>query len=485
MLTPLVVSLLIAGSVAAQPPDPQWTAKGPPPDWPLPGKLTTTLAFGPTGKWQGPTDSLYRRAREILNRGEYRHAADLFREYQQKNPSSQYLASAMYWQAFALYRAGTDSDLRSADQLLVALREKSTKLAEDAEVKGLKVRIAGALAARGDADAARQLRESAGATADACDREDGEIRAEALSALVQSDPAGSLGALRKVLARRDECSAPLRRRAVYHLIRSGGAEATQIITEVAKSDPSSAVRGEAIGALAQMPGGAGLPLLEQLLNQSSEDAVIQPIVHALGRVSEGDITPAIRRLIERTDVSERVRSDAVMALVTPRGRVRAIRPVRRPGDSATVVESTEPRLSEANATFLKGLYERSQSPTIRRAIVEAMAFGRGPARDAWVIGLLRSPNTDARERNTLIAGLRRSEIAIDEVTKLYDALTDRESRSMLVGILGARTEPAATDKLVDIARRGTDPSIRREAIAALARKNDPRTTKLLLELVER
>src|SRR5512140_2951062 len=53
-----------------------------------------------------PADSLYRVAREALNRGEYKRAADLFREVQRRYPQSQYVADAMYYQAFSLSRTG-------------------------------------------------------------------------------------------------------------------------------------------------------------------------------------------------------------------------------------------------------------------------------------------------------------------------------------------------------------------------------------------
>ena len=62
---------------------------------------------GPRGWLQhDPADSLYRRARETLNRRDYRAAADLFAQITARFPRSGYAADALYWQAFALYRAG-------------------------------------------------------------------------------------------------------------------------------------------------------------------------------------------------------------------------------------------------------------------------------------------------------------------------------------------------------------------------------------------
>jgi len=71
-----------------------------------------------------PADSLYRAARERLNRRDYREAADLFAAISDRFPRSGYAGDALYWQAFALYRLGADGDLHAA---LDALRRQQKK----------------------------------------------------------------------------------------------------------------------------------------------------------------------------------------------------------------------------------------------------------------------------------------------------------------------------------------------------------------------
>jgi len=51
-----------------------------------------------------PADSLYRAAREALDRRDYRTAADLFAQVPLRYPRSGYAADSYYWRAFALYR---------------------------------------------------------------------------------------------------------------------------------------------------------------------------------------------------------------------------------------------------------------------------------------------------------------------------------------------------------------------------------------------
>jgi HEAT repeat protein len=435
---------------------------------------------------QEPQDSLYRRARDLLNRGEYRRSADLFERFEQKNPTSRYAAAAMFWRAFALYRAGTEADMRLALRVLDEQRQRFSVAANDQDVAALVARVNGALASRGDAEAARRLREGAAQGVQACDREDMEVRAEALSALVQTDPNGAADVLRRILARRDECTVTLRRRAVYLLGRDGNAGAAAALVDAAKHDPSPYVKSDAIARLAQIPGPNTIALLEELLNQTTDEVVQRAVLQSLRRVDDAAVSALLRRMIDREDLSETVRAEAIRSLGRASWGVAVATP-RPAGEplSVVVTPKMEARLSDVDASFLRSLYGRTTSRNLRHTILETIARNGGATNDQWLMGIVRDQNEELRYRSAALGRLRRSDVSIEELSRLYDSLTERELRSTLVSILGSREEPAATDKLIEIAKSGTDPSIRRAAISALARKNDPRATKLLLELVEK
>src|SRR5690606_2572724 len=72
--------------------------------------------FGPSSLNlpQDPADSLYREARQLLNRGDWRRAAERFAAVANHRPPSGYAADALYWQAFALHRIGGITELRQA-----------------------------------------------------------------------------------------------------------------------------------------------------------------------------------------------------------------------------------------------------------------------------------------------------------------------------------------------------------------------------------
>ena len=108
-----------------------------------------------------PADSLYRAAREALDRRDYSLAADLFARVPTRFPRSGYAADAYYWRAFALYRSGGTGQLRTALQALDTQRTRYPKAATQGDARALTSRIEGELARRGDPDAVARVTQAA------------------------------------------------------------------------------------------------------------------------------------------------------------------------------------------------------------------------------------------------------------------------------------------------------------------------------------
>lgn len=442
------------------------------------------LAEPPFNTRQGtPEDSLYRQARTALNQGEYRKASDLFRTFEQRFGKSKYVPASMYWQAFSLYRVGTDEELRRALKVLDEQRQRYPDAAGESEVSALLTRVAGALAARGDHEAASRLRQNVAQGKRSCDEEDMEVRAEALSALVQADPVGAQSVLDRTLSRREECYVALRRRAVYLLGRDGVSGGVERLVEVAKGDPEAQVRNDAVGRLGQLRTDAAIKALEQLMtgaDESTRRSVIQSLRHS----ESPEAARIIRRLVERDDLNENDRAEAIRSLMRRNCCGVATTLALTPAAAATPTAHQETTLAENDAAYLRTLYEKTTSRVVKGAILETLTFAGGPGSYDWLMAVIRNPNEDSHNRRAALSRLGR-EVRIDEVVKLYDAMSERQLRGAVIEILGVREEPAASDKLVVIAKTGTDPELRRYAIGALSRKKDPRTTKLLLDLVEK
>ncbi len=405
-----------------------------------------------------PADSLYRLARTALNRGEYRRAADLFGQISQKFPNSAYAADAKYWRAFALYRIGGRDDLRVA---LVALQDsgrgfRQQSLQTDAPV--LAARIRGALARNGD-ESARQALETAATQPGACDREDLAVRVEALNSLGQTDPESTTPILRRVLARRDDCSASLRRAAVYLLGRRTDDEARDLIISAARNDPDIQVRADALRFLAAMPGDQPIATIEEMVRTPGNEQLQRAAIAALGRSDSPRARQSLHNIIERTDLSENLR--------------------------ATALASINPEHSGDNGAYIRSIYPRLDTPRLKAEAIRSIARSGGNDNDQFLLSIVRNQNESSDVRATALRSVGRSTIAIADLAKMYDAADDRRLREQLIGLFARRDEPQATDKLLEIARNGTDPDMRRYAIAALSRKNDPRTKKLLLEIIDK
>jgi len=418
------------------------------------------ITSNPPESWSqtDPADSLYRLARTALNRGEYRRAADLFGQISQKFPNSVYASDARYWRAFALYRIGGREDLRVA---LVSLQDsgrgfRQQSLQTDAPV--LAARIRGALARDGD-ESARQALQTAAAQPGACDREDLAVRVEALNSLGQTDPESTTPILRRVLARRDECSASLRRAALYLLGRRTDDEARDLIISAARNDPDIGVRADALRFLAAMPGEQSIATIEEMARTPGNEQLQRAAIAALGRSDSPRARQSLHNVIERTDLSETLRATALLSVSADRS-----------GD---------------NGAYLRSIYPRLDTPRLKGEAIRAIARIGGSDNDQFLLSIVRNQNESADVRAAALRSVGRSTIAIADLSKMYDAADDRRLREQLIGLFAQRDDPQATDKLLEIARNGTDPDMRRYAISALSRKNDPRTKKLLLEIIDK
>ncbi len=117
------------------------------------------FANEPRPAWQAddPADSLYRAAREQLNRGDYGVAARSFARITEQFPKSTYAGDALYWQAFAHYSVGTTAELREAIRALDDQRKRYPKSSTRGDADALTVRVRGALARSGDSQSAESV----------------------------------------------------------------------------------------------------------------------------------------------------------------------------------------------------------------------------------------------------------------------------------------------------------------------------------------
>jgi HEAT repeat protein len=423
-----------------------------------------SFATSPRAAWlQGDVaDSLYKSAYELLNRGEWRRAAASFATIPQRFPNSGYAADALYWQAFSLYRIGNTDDLNAALRSLETMRTKYPQAKTQSDAAALTTRIRGTLASRGDRSAEAALKQTMSEQGQQCDREDQAVRSEALKALAQTDPGSVAASVKRVLAKKDACSAPLRRTAVYLLGNSGDNTAPALLRDVALNDSEPEVRSAAIQYLARSPSDVAVNTLDEILRTTTDQNVLRTAARALAANPSPRARQSVRALIERADAPERLRIEAIGGF-----------------------EDSQ-RTTDEDAAYLRALYPKMDNPRIKARIARVIGQLGGEQNDQWLFGLMRNNDEPLEVRSAALQRVAsRNNTSIGDAVKLYGTVADRQLREQLINVYGQRREPEATDKLLDIVKNDTDYRLRSQAINALTRKNDPRATKLLMEIIDK
>lgn len=415
-----------------------------------------------------PADSLYRAAREALNRNDYHRAADLFEQITSRFPKSAYAADAWYYRGFALYRAGGEDNLRDALQALETQHARFPKARTVSDANELKVRIRGELARLGDASSAEQVTTTATAGSPACprgsgERDDGEngIRAAALNALLQMDSENAVPIIKQVLQKRDACSAGMRKKAVFLLSQKSSGETESVLIDVAKNDPSHDVRESAVFWLGQVHTEKAAALLEEIATTSPDNRLREQAVFALGQSNSPRGAALLRRIAENAATPASVRDKAVFQLGQHQ--------------------------SPENAEYLRGLFSKvardGRNDGLRKSVLFALSQMHGVGNDKWLLGVAldNTQSDDVRKHALFSAG--QAGVPSNDLVALYDRLSDRELKYQVIWVLSESHERAGTDKLVEIAQKDRDIEMRKKALFWLGQKDDPRVRQLLIDII--
>lgn len=431
------------------------------------------------------SDSMYRRARESLNRNEYATAATLFRDIRSRYPRSEYAPDSYYWEAYARYRIGGRESLRNALRLLQdqarSHASASTRNAGDAEL--LETRTLRELAKLGDADAARRLSviassagtPSASATASPsasasasgrrsrgggrrdCDDED-DVQAAALNAVLQMNSERAIPILEKVLARRDPESVCLRRKAIFIVSQHKNERVEQMLLDAVKTDPDAEVREQAVFWLSQVNSPRSTAALESLLVTSQDRAVQEKAIFSLSQQNRPEARQALRNYASRDDAPEDLRDNAVFWL----------------GQSNDA----------ENLAFLQGLYGKVRSEELKERILFSVSQSPRVSGD-WFAGVARNTNEPIELRKKALFWMgQRGGTTGTELAALYDSFSDREIKDQMIFVLSQRgKDRTAVDKLFDIVRNEPDKELKKKALFWLTQTNDPRVTEMLSKIL--
>jgi HEAT repeat protein len=423
-----------------------------------------------------PADSLLRAAGKRMSRGDYRGAAELYRAAVRRFPGSMRISEAMYYQAFALYRAG---DLTKARGALDVLRERYPQAATRGDANSLRARICGELARQGDSACAeevatvsasaaarpdtRERRDAARGAARAGDCPDGDdeddSRIAALNALLQMDADRAMPILTKVLARRDTCSERLRRKAVFLVAQKQSTESADVLLAAARNDPDSEVREQAVFWLSQVRDPRAVDMLVTILNSNGETALRDRALFALSQHVSPKAAAVLRDFAEDEHQPTELRQRAIFSL----GQ-------RREGEQMD---------------YLRSLYRKVSSQALKENVMFALMQRRGSGNEAFIMAIVTDPKEPLELRKKAIFNVGQMGTSVTQLTTLYSTLDDRELREQVIFAIAQRHESAALDKLMDIAKSDPDRELRKKAIFWLGQSRDPRATTFLAELINK
>ena len=428
----------------------------------------TSLAPEPWAQ-RDPADSLYRLAREALNRGDFKRAAEVFHSITERYPQSAYAGQSLYYEAFALYRSGDTDDLETARDRLRQLNQRFPTLSKGNDARNLATRVCGELAKRGDQDCARSIGEQADSLGDtpmprgaSCPSEDDENSDQiaALNALLQMDAERAMPILQKVLARRDPCSVGLRRKAVFLVSQKRTEQTADILMNVARNDPDQEVREQAVFWLSQVPGDRTITLLEEILKGNSNVDIKEKALFALSQKREERAQAILRDLAGRESENSDLREKAIFWLGQQR--------------------------SPGNTEFLRGLYGRLTNEDLKEKILFSLSQQRGVGNDRWLMDIAVNAREPQELRKKALFWAGQTGVASSEFASLYDRMSDQELKDQIIFVFSQRgRDAAAMDKLFAIARTDRDPELRKKAIFWLGQSRDPRAQKFLEDLINR
>jgi HEAT repeat protein len=399
-----------------------------------------------------PADSLYRSARRALSQKDYEAAARMFDAIVARFPRSEYAPDALYWKGFALYRNGSLDDAAAA---LEAQAKRYPQAGTRSDASALLIQIKGQLAQRGDASAKADVNKAATQSLKSCG--DMEVQMAALDAMQQMDAERVLPLLRRVLARRDECSKPLRKNALFILAQKSGGERERILLEVAKTDPDPAVKQDAVFYLQQAKSDAAVDALEDLLLHSDERGVRQNALFALAQIRSDRARKIIRTFAVSDNVPVALRNDAIFHIAQSR--------------------------EADDAAWLRDAYAKITDAEVRTNLMFHIAQRPSAETNRWLASVITdAKETNEQRKNALFHLAQRKSDGGDELSAVYDKV-NVPLRKEIIFFIAQRHDAASLDKLIAIAKSDPSPELRKEALFHIGQSKDPKALKALEEIV--
>jgi len=298
--------------------------------------------------------------------------------------------------------------------------------------------------------------DAAGTRREPEDDED-DVRVAALNGLLQMDAGSALPILQKVLARRDGCSAGLRRKAVFIISQKRGSETETLLLDVAQHDPDAEVRQQAVFWLSQVPTDRAVGMLDSILRTTDDQELREKALFALSQQHSPRAGQILRGYAENANAPSEAREKAIFWLGQQH--------------------------SGENAAFLRGLYGKLTDEELKEKVIFSLSQMHDADNTRWLMEIALNERESIEMRKKALFWAGQSGMAATDLATMYDRLTDSEMKDQTIFVLSQKRDRVAVDKLMSIAKTEKDRELRKKAVFWLSQSRDPRVAEFLESLI--
>jgi HEAT repeat protein len=338
---------------------------------------------------------------------------------------SERVDGALYWRAYALYKAGRRDEALAS---LAKLQKEHPSSAWLNDARALEV----------------EVRQASGQPVSPEKEQDEELKLLALNSLVHSEPERSLPILEKLL--QSAGSPKLKERALFVLAQSRAPRAMELLTQFAKGGANPDLQLKAVEYLGIFGGKENRQALAEIYGSSKNVEVKRRVLQGYMMAKDKERLLAAAR----GESSQELRGDAAHLLG---------------------VLGAKDELWQ--------LYQGEQAPEVRERILHGLFIGKDTDK---VLEAARTEK-DPKLRRTAIhlLGTTRQPEAGEALVSMYGTEADKDVRREILRGLFVNQNVKG---LIDVARKENDPDLKRESVRLLSSMKSKEATDYLMELLK-
>jgi HEAT repeat protein len=396
-----------------------------------------------------------REAREALNRARYAEAAEMYESARASATEQAVVAETLYWEAFSRYRTERTRELKRALALLEMQRQFEVSADMENEREALEMRIAGALAERGEADGAKTIYQELEKQ-----QQREETRVAALHALMQMDPDKALPILEKIVRGETKSSTEMRHNAVFMLCNEDE-RGVDIVLEVLPTVDDPELVQAMVMCLAQSDDERVVDVLVDVMRRTDDAEIAQMVLMSLGHAEDPRAFDVLAEIARDPQRDPELRAHALFGLAqTGDDRVAGI--------AAAIIRNRDED-HEVMEGALMALVMTGDSDGARSALLEM-------ARDTTLDG-------EFRAQALFMAG-QHGYIEPATLLEIYRSTDSRDLKQQICHVLTQLDDgDEAFAVLLEIVQNEEDQEIRRDAVFWMGQFDDPRAAEFLMELI--